>query len=181
MATIETVESHGKTYRVCDGTFYFADTPTDVITALHSARLQRQRVRLHFCYSTPNDGRDWLQEYDAEGTIERSMGPIKIPLLIHSVRSNGGGGILTGCIVKITTTGNNRRTLYQHPAYHVGAITIKKIKRTFDRGDRFARGNRLGKQTLTVAVCCDGVEHAAFTTPEKARRWIARMGLTETT
>lgn len=171
-----------KSYRVCDGTYYSPDTPDDVIRVIERARNSGQRIRIHHGYTTPKVGpcdtsvppigRDWLEENDVEGTVGRSMGPVKIPLLLHNSRSNAGGGILTDCIVKITTTGSNRRTLYQHPAYHVGAIAVKRINRTFSRG-------RLGNQTLTAAVCCDGKEHAAFTTPEKARRWIARMGLTE--
>ncbi len=80
---------------------------------------------------------------------------------------------MTDCIVKITTTGRSRRTLYQHPAYHTGRITVKRIKRAFS--------SKSGEQSLTAAVLFDGKEHAAFTTREIARRWIARMGLEEAT
>ena len=183
MATIETVESHGNTYRVCDGTFYAADTPAAVIDVLHSARLHGWRIRIHTGYTTPKVGpcdtsvppvgRDWLEESDVEGTVDRRMGPVKVPILLANARSTAGGDILTDCIVKITTTGKSRRTLYQHPAYHTGRITVKRIKRTFS--------SKSGKQTLTAAVLCDGKEHTAFTTREKARRWIARMGLEEAT
>ena len=177
MATIETVESHGKTYRVCDGTFYAADTPTAIIDVLHSARLHGWRIRIHTGYTTPKVGpcdtsvppigRDWLEESDVEGIVDRSRGPVKVPILLATARSTAGGSILTDCIVKITTTGRSRHTLYQHPAYHAGRITVKRIKRKSE------------EQTLTAAVLFDGKEHAAFTTREIARRWIARMGLEE--
>ncbi len=170
---IETVKSHDRTYRVFDGTYYDADTPDQIIQVLHNARKSSRRIRIHYGYTKVDAGqedhigRDWLDEFDAEGTIGRSMGPVKIPLMIASKRSTGGPGLLTGCIVKITTTGRNRQVLYQHPAYHTGTITIKHIERTFNRG-----------KVLTAAVLRDGEEYAAFESEDKARRWIACMGLT---
>ena len=52
---IETIESHGKTYRVFDDTFYDADTPDEVIRELHRARKSGQRIRLHYGYTTQAD------------------------------------------------------------------------------------------------------------------------------
>ncbi len=170
---IQTVKSHGRTYRVFDGTYYDADTPDKVIQVLHNARKSGLRIRIHLGYTKVDTGRedsigrDWLDESDAEGRIGRSIGPVKVPLMIASTRSTGGPAILTACIVKITTTGKHRQVLYQHPAYHTEAITIQQIERTFNRG-----------KVLTAAVLRDGEEHAAFESEDKARRWIARMGLT---
>ena len=49
---IETVESHGKTYRVFDGTYYAVGAPDDVIRVLHQARKSGQRIRVHHGYTT---------------------------------------------------------------------------------------------------------------------------------
>ena len=179
---IETVESHGKTYRVFDDTFYAADTPDDVIRVLHQARRSEQRIRVHYGYTTQESaaehpelhgevGRDWLEENDVEGTVGRSMGPIKIPLVIRSSRSTGGPGILTDCIVKITTTGKGRRTLYRHSAYHVkGDVTLHAIDETYGEGEHTRR--------YRAEVRIAGETHARFADEAGARRWIARMGLT---
>ena len=67
-----------------------------------------------------------MDEYDVEGYVSRSTGITPIPILVHNKRSLGGGGILTNCIVKITTTGKNKWTLYQHPSYHAPAQTIEE-------------------------------------------------------
>lgn len=63
----------------------------------------------------PDPGKDWGEENDVTGTIGRSMGPIKIPLLINNRRSMGGGAIMTDCIVRILING---REVYRHPNYH---------------------------------------------------------------
>ena len=47
--------------------------------------------------------------------LSRSTGTSKIPLIIHNIRSAGGGAILDDCIVKITI---DKKTVYQHPKYH---------------------------------------------------------------
>lgn len=106
----------GHQYKVYEDTCYHIDTPDDIIKILHNIRQSGLRVRFHF--GDIITGRDWNDEYDVTGTIGRSMGPYKIPLLIKTKRSYGGFSLLDHCIVKITTTIKPYNTLYQHPTYH---------------------------------------------------------------
>lgn len=103
-------------YKIVNGTSYQVETPDEVIRVLESARQNKTRLRL--AYGDKETGKDWQESFDVEGTISRSMGPVKIPILIHNARSMGGGGILTHCIVKIVTS-RGKRVLYQHSQYHI--------------------------------------------------------------
>lgn len=98
-------------YKIVNGTSYSAETSDKVISVLESVREQRTRIRLF--YGDKATGRSWLDRYGMEGTISRSTGDSKIPILIHNVRSMGGGGILDSCIIRIQTTGHSPYVLYQ--------------------------------------------------------------------
>lgn len=113
---MELQESHGKQYKVCNGTYYHAETSDEMVALLEQIRRYGTRVRFH--WGNAQTGEDWGDIYDVAGTIGRSTGEVKIPLLIHNRRSLGGGGILTNCIVKIVTT-RGGHVMYQHPNYHV--------------------------------------------------------------
>lgn len=102
-------------YVVVNGTSYPDVTPWAVIDVLEAARASGQRIRVH--YGDSNTGQDWGDIHDVRGTVGRSMGPVKVPLLIANSRSMGGGAILTGAIVRIRTTRKPRRDLYRHPSY----------------------------------------------------------------
>lgn len=107
----ETVYKRGPT-----GIYYHLDIPETMIKILESIRLSGKRVRFH--WGDTKTGLDWGDVYDVAGTLSNSMGPLKIPILIHSRRSMGGGHILDNCIVKITTTRKPIFTIYIHPNYH---------------------------------------------------------------
>ena len=104
-----------ETYRQVNGTFYDERTPGEVIRVLESAR--QNRIRLHISLGNTETGRDWLEEFETHGYIGRSMGPVKVPLLIANRRSLGGGAILDHCVVRIRTAAGGW-VLWQHPAYH---------------------------------------------------------------
>ena len=95
-----------------NGTCYNAETPDEMIEILEKLRENRTRCRFH--WGDIKTGIDWEDDFDVKGRISRSTGPIKIPILIYNERSIGGGGMLTHCIVKITTTKGNK-LIYQHP------------------------------------------------------------------
>ena len=103
-------------YKVADGTYYHIDTSDEMIGILERIRKNQTRVRFH--WGDTKTGADWGDMHDVEGTIGRSPGWAKIPLLIYSRRSFGGGGILTDSIVKIVTS-KGKRLIYQHPKYHL--------------------------------------------------------------
>lgn len=88
---------NGKVYQVANGTYYSQTTPYLVITHLENARAGGYRVRLFY----GDNGRCWNDEYDTIGTVSRSAGTIKAPLLLTSTRSMGGGVILEHRIVRI--------------------------------------------------------------------------------
>jgi hypothetical protein len=75
------------------------------------------------------------------GTIGRSTGTIKIPLLINNSRSFGGPGLLDDCIIKITV---DKKTVYSHPLYHTGIFTVSGTELYRD-GELFARCNTEAK------------------------------------
>jgi hypothetical protein len=145
-----TAEQH----KVMNGTYYHPETSDQVIHTLEHVRQNGSRIRLD--YGDVQSGRSWLEEWDVEGRIGRSMGPVKIPILMHNTRSKGGGGILTHCIVKIRTS---TRVLYQHPNFHVGKMEI--------------RPSDLLEYVEIVTV--DGQIHARFRKAGQAARWIKRM------
>ena len=146
-------------YQVVNGTHYHAETPKNVITVLEACRSNGTRIRVR--YGDTKTGRDWLEEYDVEGRIGRSMGPVKVPLLLHNSRSMGGGAMLDHCIVRIIRTGD-----------HCVLYSI----RNYQRGEMAVHRCRLkSAPDLRVAVRVDGETHARFKTRAQAEQWVKRM------
>lgn len=154
-----------KTYRIENGTSYDERTPNEVIRVLENARANR--TRLHISLGDTENGKDWLEEFETHGYVSRSMGPVKVPLLVANTRSLGGGAILDHCIIRIRTSSGGR-ILYQHPKYHHGDLEIRQKEHPVELPDG---------RVLTVDVLRDGEVHAAFETVEKARRWVRKLGL----
>lgn len=108
--------------RYSSGTCYHAETPTKVVELIETYgswnRNNDGRTRLALHYGDVATGEDWLDEWDMEGYIGRSTGPLASPLLIANSRSTGGGAILDNCIIRIRFA--NRSVggdLYRHPTY----------------------------------------------------------------
>jgi hypothetical protein len=152
-------------YQIVNGTSYHAETPAAVIEVLERAR--QNRTRIHISYGDTGTGKDWLEEFDAHGYAARSMGPVKVPLLIANRRSIGGGAMLDHCIVRIRSSAGGR-VLYQHPAYHFGTFAIRPKAEPVTLP---------GGRTLKIDVIRDGELHAAFESMEKARRWVQKLGV----
>lgn len=147
-------EKKPKEYKVVNGTYYDARTPDLLVEALETARLAGKRVRIFI--GDTETGVDWLDEYDVLGRISRSMGPIKIPILIKNSRSMGGGGILDHCILKLIFDGHVQ---YQAPNYQAPTFTIMPPK---DSG-------------FVSSVYVNGKLHAQFRKQGQAEKWIAFM------
>ncbi len=155
-------------YKTVNGTSYDQRTPDEVIQVLENAR--QSRTRLHISLGEtegPKAGSDWLEEFETHGYIGRSMGPIKVPLLIANRRSTGGGAILDHCVVRIRTAAGGR-VLYQHHAYHYGVLELQWKIEPVELPDG---------RVLTVDVLQDGVVHASFETMAQAWRWVQKLGL----
>lgn len=88
-----------KEYQEVDGTFYDKRTNKKVIEVLE--RVRKDRVRIVVDLGDTKTGESWNEVYGISGTIGRSTGKIKIPLLIHNKRSLGGGALLDHCIIGI--------------------------------------------------------------------------------
>src|SRR5438105_3695918 len=112
-----------KSYKIVAGTSYDERTPDAVIRVLENAR--QNRTRLHISLGDTGTGLDWLEEFESHGYVGRSMGPVKVPLLIANRRSTGGGAILDHCIVRIRESAGGR-VLYQHPQYHHGDLELRQ-------------------------------------------------------
>lgn len=154
-----------KDYKTINGTFYDIRTSDDVIRVLESAR--QNPTRLHISLGDTGSGRDWLEEFETHGYIGRSMGPVKVPLLIANGRSLGGGAILDHCIVRIRTSSGGH-ILWQHPQYHHGNLEIRQKAEPVALPDG---------RVLSVEVRRDGQEQAAFENTVQARRYINRLGV----
>lgn len=96
-------------YQEVNNTFYHEETPKQVIDILESAR--KNGTRLLFDFGDTKTGKSWGETFDIRGTIGRSTGNMKIPLLIRTKRSLGGGGLLDNCILKITDI-ETKKVLY---------------------------------------------------------------------
>lgn len=94
---------------VLNGTTYDTMTNENVANVMEQCRENKTRVHIH--YGDTHTCEYWS---DVEtGTIGRSMGPMKIPIIVHNARSMGGSGILTRCVLKITTTRKPFTVLYE--------------------------------------------------------------------
>lgn len=138
-----------------NGTTYGPGTPAAVVEILERARASRARLRLF--YGDAATGKAWPEEYDTLGTIGRSSGSIKVPLLIRNARSTGGGMISTESIVAIATAPG--KFAYRHQAFGVGTFTIEPA----DLPD------------YVETVRHNGEIHARFKRPGQAARFVAYM------
>jgi len=151
-----------------NATWYNLNTPQRVKEILEAARMYADGQRLRLFYGETSElehdiGRDWMSEHDMCGTIGRSTGMMKVPLLIANNASRGGSAILTDCIVRIIDTAS-KRELYRHPQYHMKHLFKRPVT---DKG-ALAEG-------YTDEVTADGEVHARFKTAKKAEDWIAFM------
>lgn len=137
-----------KEYKIVGGTSYNAETSDKVISVLESVRQQRIRVRLF--YGDKATGNSWLDRYDIEGTISRSTGNNKIPILIHNVRSMGGGGILDSSIIRIQTTGHSPCVLYQAENFQSPKLFIEEGR---SKNDKFPWSIVNGLKNQVVFNC----------------------------
>lgn len=142
-----------RTYNVVNDTSYHQDTPQAIIDVLEDVRKSNTRIRIFL--GDVHTGRSWNEEWDVKGTIGRSMGPVKVPLLIPTAASHEGSAILDHCIIRIIET-RSKKVLYTHPKFYTGEFII----------------NYGSEPGLPVEVFNDGKLLARFKTKEKAQKFI---------
>lgn len=140
-------------------TWFDPETPEEVRQVLERARKTGTVLRI-FTGDTET-GRDWCNENDVIGKIGRSMGLLKIPLLV-AAGEYGGGALLDSCILKIQRVADGR-VLYQHELYQAPNLEIR-AHTTGYRG-----------KTYTHEVWRDGELMARFTSQGKAAQYVAFM------
>lgn len=146
------------------GTWFNLKTDPMVKAVLEAARKERMKVRIFYGDTNPESttgGRSWMEEHDVYGYISRSTGFLKVPLLV-SPGDDGGGAILTQCIVKIISSA--WVTLYEHPKFYVPEMTL------VDKLD-----DELVKRGYVVGVDVLGKRHANFKSLKKAQDWMTFM------
>ena len=105
-----------------DQTYFEPGTDCTVIGVLKSCLNTRCKVRL--ILGDTSTGAPWLEEFDVVGTIGRSCGTLKVPLLLADGESCGSA-ILTTCILEIVDW-KSGRSLYRHPAYQEPDLRLKR-------------------------------------------------------
>ncbi|WP_428422801.1 hypothetical protein [Methylibium sp.] len=101
-------------------TYFDPGTAPEAARVLERGRNEGNKVRL--VLGDTAAGESWLDEYDVVGTIGRSSGPLRVPLLIEE-GEDGGGAILTACLLCVIDW-RSSRVLYRHPAYRVVDLAI---------------------------------------------------------
>ena len=101
--------------------FAFNEKTCDKVKTVLTECYNKQ-CRIRIWYGDAKTGLSWVEEYDVIGTIGRSTGKQKIPLLIKNSRSSGGG-ILCHCIIRIDVI-SSKRIIYKHPLFNVPSLGV---------------------------------------------------------
>lgn len=149
----------GRPYQIsAAGTFFHPDTAPQVAALLDSLIASRKRARIFLGNTTT--GEAWAEEHDCHGTIGRSMGPVKVPLMV-APRQAGGHHLLDHCIVAILV--DTGTWAYRHPSFCTGTWTTRPCSVVG------------GKKTYTVETLHNGTVYGRHTTPASAQRLVAFM------
>jgi len=144
-------------YKVTEeGTYYHRETPDGLIELLELAR--KLNYYVWFRLGDKNTGADWLEENDVTGFVGRSTGEIKIPILLATRRSSGGGAISTGSILKLVVHGGGHNRVWQSSVYQKPELRVEYS----------AQGTDKGFWNVRLGV----ITEARFKTEAKARRWV---------
>lgn len=135
------------------GTWYRKGTPDKVQRVLNHLINTGETVRVF--YGDPETGRSAMEEFETIGTIGRSCGVLKVPLLVAD-GEHFGGQLSAERIIRITRISDGK-DLYRHAGFHVPPMTI-------GQGD-------VMKFPWEVSV--SGAVAARFRTFTKACAWVA--------
>lgn len=103
------------------GTYFDPGTDAKAAKVLECCRIEERKVRL--ILGDTHTGDPWLEEHDVVGRIARSVGTLKVPLLIEP-GEHGGGAILCAHLLAIVDRSSGD-FLYRHAAYREADLSIK--------------------------------------------------------
>lgn len=137
-------------------TYFDPGTDDRVKMVLEQCRCSRDKIRL--ILGNTETGMTWFDEHAVVGSIGRSTGKMKVPLLIED-GDNAGGAILCACILAIIDwrTGD---FLYRHSAFQAPELTLNRREQesypweVMHQGQTVARFEDLGKAAAYVAFMC---------------------------
>lgn len=137
-------------------TYFEPGTAEEAAHVLETNRRTGAKVRL--VLGNTENGEPWLNDYDVIGTIGRSNGALKVPLLVENGQS-GGGAILTANLLHIVEW-KSGRTLYRHRAYREPVLSLQRSKTSkhpwavLHKGAVLARFEDMGKACAYIAFMC---------------------------
>jgi len=130
---------------------------TTVTEILDRCRKDGTRVTVSYA---GDDGVDWLEEFDTTGTVDVSVGPMQVPIMLPNSRSVGGCAILVDRVARIRESSGGRE-LYRRENYRQPTLTVR-------------HGNEAG---LPVEVWNGDRVHARFKTEQAMLAWARRLGV----
>ena len=150
-----------------NGLWFSVNTPAQVRDVICKAYKENRRYelnpqRLRLFYGDKATGRVWMEEHDIIGYIGRSTGTQKIPLLIKTITSTGGGAILDHCIIGIKDA-HTKQWLYKQENIIIPALRVSTSPKYTAPGLPFA-----------VVLSGEGGDdeiQARFNSEERAIRW----------
>ena len=137
------------------GTWFRASTPDKEKRTINRLIHTDELVRLF--YGDPNTGKMDVTEFEILGTVGRSGGILKVPLLLEE-HSCLGGPIRDDQILRIVRVSDGK-VLYTAPRFVLPTFSI------FERDDK----------GYPYGVDVDGELHAGFSSYAKACAWVAFM------
>jgi hypothetical protein len=112
-----------------------------------------------------------MEENDVTGTLGRSTGTNKVPLLLHNSRSMGGGALMDHRIVRLIV---DWREVYRAANYAPPVLRVREIAADETYGTVNLRGK--GYTHAVDRQCADGWDNQAnFKTARAAENYRAFM------
>lgn len=122
-------------------------------------------------------GVPWLEEHDVLGWFGRSLGPLRVPLLISSRGDGGGVAVLDHCILRIArVTSQSAQVLYQAANWQMPVLKVLPRPKEADA----EREQTLRKYKFSVYDQADKLI-ARFTSLKYANEYVAFQQGTMTT
>lgn len=165
--TIYYVERNGVDFEVG---IYLGDEKTlevynqvdySLMDILNSVRHSKHRIRIW--YGDKDTGRSWNEEYSVTGTVGRTCGIFKEPILLSNCRSYFGGAILVGSLIRVDDI-TSHRTLWKVSNFHVEKLYLET---TVSENYPYA--------VMQLKDNGDVSNIANFKTENQAKRWIDFM------